>query len=136
MGKFFLTRLKNGDFRTLFGQDREKARNIKPGRHIEVRYRTVRNPGHHRKYWALLQSISDNLDYSCPVDLIHKKLKVACGWFDIYEVNGKVITELKSMDYATMDREEFERYYEQAVNAAADMFGEWVLEIEHNTEHV
>lgn len=88
-----------------------------------------RNVMHHRKYWALLNMVFDNLpEHLEPhiknVDELHYEIKLQTGHREIHNtLGGQEIWKAKSISFSSMDQNEFEDYY----NSALDVVCKYIL---------
>ena len=77
-----------------------------------------RNLGHHRKYWALLNLVYDNLPEHLEhnirsVEDLHYEMKLQTGWREKYiTMGGQVVWKVKSISFEKMTQEEFEDFYD------------------------
>lgn len=125
MAKIFLTKREDGTFIPSYRTDKEKADKIPVGGSIQLNYRPVRNPGHHAKYWALLGVVADRSGEA--KETIHSKLKYLLGEYDVIgEIDGRVQIAMRSTDYSTMDKFQWEEYYRKAVAGLVTLYGEWI----------
>ena len=111
----------------------EEFHRIKPGEIIQVDWSKPRNPGFHRKAFALFKLIYDALPDSMePVmiggdsvvpmrdfDETRKWLTVKAGFYDVIGYpDGSVRVRAKSLRYASMDEIEFALLYNNLVTLA------------------
>lgn len=95
----------------------ESIQSIKKGETVTAVIRRNRNPGHHRKLFALLKVVFEAQDtFTTTLELL-TAIKMATGYFDL----GKTIEGLpyavpKSINFASMDQSSFETFYAKAVN--------------------
>lgn len=103
---------------------------MQPGEVIRVKYSFARNPKFHGKMFALFKFAFDAMPDPEPID--HRGLKVQplkdfetsrkfltvqAGFFDVIMLpNGEARLQAKSLSYANMDNEEFERVYSAVID--------------------
>jgi hypothetical protein len=88
----------------------------KPGEWISVEAKKPRNVQHHRKLWALLTTVSDNIDGTTPEQLL-QWLKVRTGYVDVVGINGVAVQVARSIAFDALDQTEFELVYDRFVAA-------------------
>ena len=92
---------------------------IRIGEEVIVDPKKPRNPGNHRRFWALLTIIADNLD---GVDSPWRALDVLCAvlgrgkWIEVPRATKPLFVR-DSIAYANMDETEFGKLFEQCIHA-------------------
>lgn len=83
----------------------------------------ARNPKHHSKFFKMLKIVFDNQDtYKTDTDLF-VEIKLKCGWYDEHiTTKGKLIYIPKSIAFQSMGQDEFNKFYNQAVQVCLDSF--------------
>ncbi len=113
-----------------YGSDLEAKKRLKVGSTVTCRFFYERNPGFHRKFWALVRLVFDNLPYPLmeewrvwsPEDM-ERKFKRDLGYFRTRRVeDGLTEIEYTSIAFDAMDQTEFERFYRQCVNLAVNRY--------------
>lgn len=92
----------------------------KLGQTVQFTGRRPRNPGHHRKFFALLGILVDNTEIFTSVDdaLIAVKATLGHGrWVKAHPKAEREIFIPDSIDFAAMGQDEFEPFYEAAIAA-------------------
>lgn len=112
---------------------------MKHGEVVTATIRRPRNPGHHRKFFALMKVVYDAQDrYATPEQLLNIiKMAVGCG--QVMEIiKGKPMFIPSSISFAKMDQEDFEKFYQRVVevvltkilpNVTSEELEQQVLEI-------
>ncbi|ENA9892037.1 DUF1367 family protein, partial [Escherichia coli] len=88
-----------------------------------------RNPSFHRKmfaflnfcfqYWCAEHAGYEFSDEATQFDEFRKNLTILAGFYDVVTtIRGEVRYRAKSLSYANMDQDEFERCYNSMINAA------------------
>lgn len=76
--------------------------------------RRPRNLDHHRKWWALMNVIAENVPHMTP-DLLCEIIKIRIGHVDVWgSPKGDVLIP-KSISFSSMDQTAFEAFYDRAV---------------------
>jgi hypothetical protein len=97
----------------------EELRKIKDGRTFICEIKRPRNLKHHRKYWALINLISDNLDGVTPEGL-SSAVKMMIGHVVTVQFGDKVIPYPDSISFDKMNQDQFNDFYERAVKAICE----------------
>jgi hypothetical protein len=89
------------------------------GKVVEMKARRPRNPGHHRKLFALLNLIVDNTDLFANTDDALTGLKAITGHGRWARIKGtsKDIFYPESIAFDAMPQDEFDAFYTQAIAA-------------------
>ena len=101
---------------------------MKDGAGYLVSLHRPRNLMHHRKLFALLNLVQDNTDRWPTVDTLLADLKISTGLFEtrINAVTGIPYIVAKSISFASMPQDEFEQWFDRAV----DLISKQVLEMD------
>jgi hypothetical protein len=101
---------------------------MKEGAGYLVSVHRPRNLMHHRKLFALLNLVQDNTDKWPTVETLLDDLKISTGLFEtrINAVTGIPYVVAKSISFASMPQDEFEQWFERAV----DLISKQVLEMD------
>lgn len=100
---------------------------LKMGEAFHGKFTRYRNVGHHRKYFALLNLAYDNWNpgkidskYGTPeknFDRFRADLTILAGYYEsTIRLDGSVRIEPKSISFASMDQEEFEKLYSRTID--------------------
>jgi hypothetical protein len=82
------------------------------GEIIRVKWTRPRQLWRHRKLFALLQVVLENQEFFVNVDQLLIDLKIRTGHCDLFiRQNGEVVYQPKSINFASMDEAEFEKFY-------------------------
>lgn len=87
---------------------------IKLGQDVIVEVKRPRNLQHHRKFWALMQLVADNLE-GTPADTLAEVVKLRTGHVDVVKTKRGIVEIPKSISFAAMDQTAFEQFYDRAV---------------------
>jgi len=102
-------------------------RKLKVGSTIHAEFKKYRRPIFHRKYFALLNIGFDNWQpgeinskYGVPeknFTRFREDIAIMCGYFDlVIRLDGTSRPEAKSISFANMDQEEFEKLYSKTID--------------------
>lgn len=100
-------------------------RKIKVGEVIQCEINKPRNLAHHRKFWALLNTVWKAAgDWSSPYGVL-VELKVNLGLITEARIHstGEIVHVPKSISFAQMDQTEFDSFYERALMKLCEMAG-------------
>ena len=116
---------------SLFPGDAEAATafaKMKDGAGYLVSLHRPRNLMHHRKLFALLNLVQDNTDRWPTVETLLDDLKISTGLFEtrVNAVTGIPYVVAKSISFASMTQDEFEQWFDKAV----DLISKQVLEMD------
>lgn len=124
MTRLFLIKTEGGDLIGYDGDDQSYVAKLKPGESLECDTTKARNPGHHKKFFALFNTAFKSQNKYATQHALMVELKVRAGWYDEHITqDGKMVFVPKSLSWARMGQEEFEKFYNEAVVALAEMFG-------------
>jgi len=102
----------------LYDQDVLAFQKIAGGDVVYKDFKKIRNPYFHRKGFALLNLIFENQDQFDDFEEFRRWMKVKCGVYKEYIINGRAIIEVGSMSFAKMDDYEFGQVYSRIINVA------------------
>ncbi|MBE5254540.1 DUF1367 family protein [Mixta mediterraneensis] len=118
-----------GVFVPAFDHDLPRLAKFKNGEQYTLEAKLTRNPAFHRKafalfnfcfqHWAADRAGLEHADEATQFDRFRKDLTILAGFYEqTVRLNGEIRTEAKSLAYANMEPDEFERCYSALVNAA------------------
>ena len=91
---------------------------FKVGDVVRFKPRKMRNPGHHRKWFALLKMCADNAE-GWTVESLKEYVAIETGWFTAFTFPAKpgfVFRKAKSISWASMDQIEFEKFFSRSID--------------------
>lgn len=99
------------------------------GGQYTIELKTTRNPRFHRKmfgffkfcfqHWCASNAGLEFADETTQFETFRKNLTVLAGFRDVsWTIDGRMRVDAKSLSYAEMDDEEFERCYNAMIGAA------------------
>lgn len=118
-----------GVFCPAFEHDLPRLTKFKNGEIYTAEIKLTRNPAFHRKafaffnfcfaHWSAERAGLEHMDESTQFDRFRKDLTILAGFYEqTVRLNGDIRTEAKSLAYANMESDEFERCYSSLINAA------------------
>ena len=124
-----LVKHPGGLFSPLHDKDLERLQRFKNGETYTADIKLTRNPRFHRKvmaffgfcfeHWSADRAGLGNADETTQFNRFRKDLTILAGFYDtVTNIRGEVRAEAKSLSYAQMEQEEFERCYSSLINAA------------------
>jgi hypothetical protein len=122
----YLVKRPNGSFMPAYPLDAEKAKRFVTGEIVQAKVTKPRNPKFHRKFFALLNV---GFDYWTPeaeykgrvveknMDRFREEVTILAGYYDVVaSLGGSVRLKAKSIAFANMEEDEFERLYSAVIN--------------------
>lgn len=91
-------------------------KSVKLGECIELKIKRPRNLPHHRKFFSMLQLIFNNQERYDTLDHLLTAFKFAVGHTEIIRTKRGDIEVPKSISFASMPQDEFEAFYQRAVD--------------------
>ncbi|MGB3254376.1 DUF1367 family protein [Buttiauxella gaviniae] len=118
-----------GVFVPAFDSDLPRLTKFKNGEQYTAEIKLTRNPSFHRKVFAFFgfcfaHWAAENAGYDCSDEYTQKEefrknLTILAGFFDtVTTIKGELKVRAKSLAYANMEPDEFERCYSALINAA------------------
>lgn len=100
-------------------------RKIKVGKVVKCVITQPRHLSHHRKFFALLNTVWAAAGDWASVDelLVQLKIKLGLTHDVVIRESGEVIKILGSISFASMDQIEFDAFYERSIRALCFMAG-------------
>ena len=114
----------------LYDSDHDLKQRLRVGSTVRCRISLPRNYEFHKKFFALVRLTYDNLPLPLverwkihSVDDMLRHFKRDLGYFtsSVNELGEREV-EYKSISFAAMDKEEFERFYNGSVNLVLDKY--------------
>ena len=104
---------------------REDLRGIKLGTILRCKVSRLRNASHHRKFFALLNTVWSACDQWPSVDSLLTDLKFRLRHTDdvLLVSTGEIVRIPKSISFASMDQTEFDQFYASALRELCEMAG-------------
>ncbi|MDI9768207.1 DUF1367 family protein [Pantoea dispersa] len=124
-----LIKSAGGIFTPALDSDVQRLTRFKNGEQYTAEIKLTRNPAFHRKvmaffgfcfeHWCADRAGLGNADEYTQRTRFRKDLTILAGFYDtVVNIRGEVRAEAKSLSYANMEQEEFERCYSSLINAA------------------
>ena len=95
-----------------------RMKSAKPGKWLRMDASSPRHGPQHRKFFALLNLITENSEVYDTVEKALVAVKLVIGFFDMVPdpTTGELHKSLKSISYESMEQEAFEVFYTQAID--------------------
>ena len=128
MAEIMLRKLLNGTFKPVYDSDYELAKKYKTGEDYAAKIRKPRNLKFHKKFFALLGLVLDNMpetkqEQFSTTDHILKAIKWELNMYEIRATaSGEAYPEWESIAFHKMDDVEFNSFYEKAVDVICNHF--------------
>lgn len=126
---FFLQKQQNGLFAPVDSDDFRKSLKIENGEVVRVEYWKKRNYEFHKKYFALLQCTIYHLpedtawDRWRDIEPLRKETLRLIGHYTEYTtIDGTIQQIPDSIDFKSVDNEEFERIYQRSIDVILKYF--------------
>lgn len=133
--KITLVKQLNGQFKTAYDSDFEKAKKIKVGDFLEYEYKKPRNYLFHKKFFSLIDLVFQNQEAYSNKDDLREDLTIEAGYFRFTEnIHGQTVKKAKSISFASMDEIEFGELYNSLVNVVINWLKITKEEIAENVE--
>jgi predicted site-specific integrase-resolvase len=131
-----LTMIRAGlNFLPCYETDKRIYSAVADGGQVMVEVKKSRNLMHHRKFFALLQSLLDNSDRWQTVEEVLTVVLFSIGYAEkVMTLSGKEILTRKSIAFENMDQLEFNELYKKSVDVISEYLGITPDELERNVE--
>lgn len=96
---------------------------LKTGESFLIEIKRVRDPRHHRKFFALLKLVFENQDELEMFDQFRQVFQMRCGLVDVVKTHKTTLYLPKSIAFDKMDQTAFEELYNKALDQAELMLG-------------
>ncbi len=112
----------NGALMPYSDDDKNKLKPFKIGESFKVKITRPRNLGHHKKYFAFLNIVFDNLpenleDKIKSIEDLRTEIKMQLGFRELkVSLSGVEYWKPKSISFAKMDQSEFEKFYSNSID--------------------
>lgn len=129
MAELIMIRQPGGALHPATDEDADALRKVKAGTAVRVEVKQIQNYKFRRKWFSLARYAFDIWEETMPpmeykgqpvmpeFDRFRKELTILCGYFyPIYNVRGEVRVEAKSISFAGMDDETFEKLYSKTID--------------------
>lgn len=102
----------------LYDSDLEEKKRLGMGKIVKCKIVIPRNYEFHKKFFALVRLVFENLPERTAKDLeVHSehdmlnRIKYDLGMYDILKIGGDTAIRFRSISFPSMDNTEFERFY-------------------------
>ena len=134
MKSIFMVKQLNGSFLPAHDSDLELARQIKVGDVYRFQYSKPRNYEFHKKFFALMDLVFQNQENYTDRNELREDLTIEAGfWFEKTNyITGEVTKKAKSINFSSMDENEFGELYRAMLDTVIRVFGWEGSDIEAN----
>lgn len=117
----------NFGFVVEYGNDYDEVKKIPEGAEVKAIITRPRNIGHHRKFFALLRLVAENLPEELDIfqnqKLLLNEIKFQLGHFEMFKsIDGNPYYEVKSISFGSMDQTEFNEFYSRTIDVILKYF--------------
>lgn len=96
----------------LYNSDLDVKKQLKIGETYEATIIKPRNIAFHRKFFALINMVYENQEVYTSIDHLRRDLTIASGFYEQHKTfTGQTRTEPKSISFANMKQEDFDKLY-------------------------
>lgn len=116
MTELFVVKANQKSF-LILPESEEEFGKIGEGEIVRVEYHRPRNIRFHRKFFALLDVAFKNQEFYATEQQFRTALLIGLGWCDTFiRQNGEVLYIPKSISFAKMGEDEFEKVYNDTLD--------------------
>lgn len=116
--EIYLAKTLGGTLKPVDGQGEDLVNGLGHGEIVRAVIKKDRNPGHHRKFFGLLQLVFKNQEKYLSLDGLLFAVKLQAGYADEVLLTGsKVALRPRSIAWSKMDQGEFDAFYNAALAA-------------------
>jgi hypothetical protein len=125
-----LQKLPNGALAPVNEEEAEKTKKLKPAAWLRCEVKQMRNAKFFRKWWVLAKYAYDVWQETIPTmeyrgqrvqpnfERFRKDLTIMAGYYEpIFDIKGELRVVAKSLAWASMLEDEFEKLYSATINA-------------------
>lgn len=126
--EFYLTKTDTMTFKASYDSDAEAVKHIPIGESVKAKFVKSRNVRHHRKFFAMLEMVKQNMPETMPeqyqdTTLLLDEIKFQLGYFEMYHtLGGRDFYKVKSISFGKMDQVKFDEFYNRAVDVMLKYF--------------
>lgn len=97
---------------------RRRLETMKPGTWLRMEWAAPRHGKHHRKFFALLNLVTENSETYNTIEKALVAVKLVTGYADplIHPETGEITMIPRSIAYDNMDQDEFDQFYGAAID--------------------
>jgi Protein of unknown function (DUF1367) len=114
----YFVKTMGGALKAADGLSEEYLDTLGTGEVIRGRFVKDRNPGHHRKFFGLLNLVFKNQEKYLSQEALRFAVSIQSGYVEEIRLAGDVVAfKPQSISWAKMDQTEFEKFYNAALQA-------------------
>lgn len=127
--KAFFKVLPNGSLSPCDEDTKKYISRRKPGQIMSADIRMARNYGNHQRFFAFLNTTFGMQDHFEQLEAYRYWITMKSGWFvTIVAPNGNTMFKAKSIDFSSMDEDEFKKLFSAAIDVFLNEFGNGLTE--------
>ena len=97
----------------------EMLAKIKPGEHVRVEIKRMRNPRQHRLFWALMGMLANYAEHPCTAAEVSDWIKIAVGHTCVaHYPDGTSQVKPASIAFGNMSQDKWETFFNKVVDFA------------------
>lgn len=133
--KLFIVKNLNGTIKPAHDSDYDLLKKLKVNEIYKCEIVQPRNLAFHKKFFALIKMLYDNQDRYSNIDHLRHDLIIEAGYYELrYNIHGVEIYEPKSISFANMKQDEFDKLYSAVVDVIVKYFNFDREDIAQNVE--
>ncbi len=118
----YLTKTLGGALKPVDGEGEDYISALGSGEIVRAQITKARNPGHHRKFFGLLQLVFANQEKYLSLDGLRFAVTVQAGYVEeIHLAGDKVTLKPRSISWGKMDQHSFDQFYKSAMLAIKEL---------------
>lgn len=122
MTKISLVRTLSG-FKPAYDSDFETVKKIKLNEPYEFEYKQPRNYRFLKKFFALVRMLYENQEIYTDSEHLREDLIIEAGYYVLsYNIHGEEIKRAKSISFANMTEEDFNKLYNSVIDVIVKYF--------------
>ena len=133
----YLTRTLGNSLKPIDGTGEEYIASLAHGEVVRAVFKKDRNPGHHKKFFAILRLVHSNQDKYLSQEALRFAVMVQAGYVDTIQLEGdKVAFRPVSISWAKMDQVEFDKFYQAALAAIPRLLPQFInVDLDQELKH-
>ena len=121
--KLTLIKQLDNSFKLAYNSDYEKAKKIKVGEEYQCEIKRPRNYKFLKKFFALLELVYQNQEITDDKEDLRAVLTMKSGFYKTIETDNGTVYLPKSISFAKMTEEDFDKFYNKFLNVSCQLLG-------------
>lgn len=131
--KLLMSKQLNGQLKPCYDSDAELLKKIKAGDEVECEIKRPRNYKFLKKFMALINLCFHNQEQFSNIDDLRAELTIEAGYYvSYYNLQGVETRRPKSISFASMEEDEFEKLYSDVLDVIIKYFHYTKEDIDEN----